>query len=526
MAAGRSPSFVIAGPFGFEDEGESVFADYQAAIRKLNVPFNFGMPWSPVRMRADIVIPYKSLSFNVSLPDGQSQLYLFTGHGLARDSPVSGVPFSDEISDWGIASFRKQHPATKGSWFLGPAGFFSPSLAFHGVASLFSKNEGTPLHVFFVVDACFSGSWGVALEGCGPVQQAASEEQYVTVISSSGENEVSYGACFTPAWVALQDASFRDEALAVFSGLSDEEMAAFEVFGSMLGACGVHSTCDEVVVAVDGDDLLVVKVPGSLVEGNAYVFAFKSPTFRAFCVYWLAKTNEGQYEGDDQGDGEGQWTEVQELLTQLFANDTYAAKSITKEANIHGKTVSDWLAFIANGNAEAIGARLKTMTMTQHARLGYAAFRVKCPDVPTNGRNGFVEVHIHFNEQPGTPNLTIGAVSVYPYRQNMLFTLDSKKTFSDDPVDLVDAQAAFATLEGNIKTISPGFDASDASQYDNGKFGNIQSLMERVVEAKAPHGGFDSFINDLVAVENDWDKMNSSKCRAAAEKAFNDAFSE
>lgn len=79
------------------------------------------------------------------------------------------------------------------------------------------------MHTVLVVDSCFSGRFVTEVEAAKATGDWERRSCHLTVQSACSEDQVVPSRLFTPAWLALQQPSFREAVVAVYNNLKLSE---------------------------------------------------------------------------------------------------------------------------------------------------------------------------------------------------------------------------------------------------------------------------------------------------------------
>lgn len=167
-------------------------------------------------------------------------LYL-CGHGLSdevarelRDNPADDGTKKSQAWPWELCRCEETmnrlpsavtRDAQKGDIVVFSSGLLTPEWVVEKLREYEENQNRVENTIVIVIDACYSGTWIRRIRECLTDRQLQCTR--VIVQTSCGEDEVSYGGCFTPVFCALQDTEKCAELLTHYKENSVGEMELF-----------------------------------------------------------------------------------------------------------------------------------------------------------------------------------------------------------------------------------------------------------------------------------------------------------
>ena len=173
--------------------------------------------------------------------NGTTRFLYLCGHGLSeevatelRGNLADDVTKKSRVWPWELCSCEETMnrlpsditgKAQKGDIVVFSSGLLTPEWVMEKLQEYEKDPNKVENTIIIVIDACYSGTWITRIQECLTKQPL--EYTRVIVQTSCGEDEVSYGHCFTPVFCALQDTGKRTE----LEGLYEKDKDAMEEIG-------------------------------------------------------------------------------------------------------------------------------------------------------------------------------------------------------------------------------------------------------------------------------------------------------
>ena len=140
--------------------------------------------------------------------------------------------------------------------------------------NLKSRNKVVENTIVIVIDSCYSGVWNTRMRQSLSAEPAKPLQCTRVILQTScGENEVSYGQCFTPVFCALQDGDKRKELLQAYENHNQPLDGADESFEWSPQIPTIYDSRNEAIG---------IEVPYFFQDANFFTFCLKTLTISWF----------------------------------------------------------------------------------------------------------------------------------------------------------------------------------------------------------------------------------------------------